>query len=350
MTKFISIDGRRIGPDYPPYIIAEVSANHNGKLENALKLLEIAKEAGADAVKLQTYTADTITLDCDKEDFQIRGGLWDGNTLYSLYQQAYTPWEWHKALFEKAKSLGLTIFSSPFDATAIELLESLDAPAYKIASFEAIDLPLIQIAARTKKPLIISTGMANQDEIQEAIEAAKEAGCTELAILHCVSGYPTPADQYNLRTVADMTERFECVVGLSDHTIENITAITSIAMGAAIVEKHFTLDRQGGGPDDSFSLEPEELSALCRDTKMAWQALGKVNYTLTEAEKGNVQFRRSLYAVKNIKKGDLLTTKNIKSIRPGFGLAPKFLPEILGKVSTDDIEYGSPIKWEHIKQ
>ena len=350
MTKFISIDGRRIGPDYPPYIIAEVSANHNGKLENALKLLEIAKEAGADAVKLQTYTADTITLDCDKEDFQIRGGLWDGNTLYSLYQQAYTPWEWHKALFEKAKSLGLTIFSSPFDATAIELLESLDAPAYKIASFEAIDLPLIQIAARTKKPLIISTGMANQDEIQEAIEAAKEAGCTELAILHCVSGYPTPADQYNLRTVADMTERFECVVGLSDHTIENITAITSIAMGAAIVEKHFTLDRQGGGPDDSFSLEPEELSALCRDTKMAWQALGKVNYTLTEAEKGNVQFRRSLYAVKNIKKGDLLTTKNVKSIRPGFGLAPKFLPEILGKVSTDDIEYGSPIKWEHIKQ
>ncbi|RUM55288.1 MAG: pseudaminic acid synthase [Marinomonas sp.] len=350
MTKFISIDGRRIGPDYPPYIIAEVSANHNGKLENALKLLEIAKVAGADAVKLQTYTADTITLDCDKGDFQIRGGLWDGNTLYSLYQQAYTPWEWHKALFEKAKSLNLTIFSSPFDATAIELLESLDAPAYKIASFEAIDLPLIRTAARTKKPLIISTGMANQDEIQEAIEAAKEAGCTELAILHCVSGYPTPADQYNLRTVADMTERFECVVGLSDHTIENITAITSIAMGAAIVEKHFTLDRQGGGPDDSFSLEPEELSALCRDTKMAWQALGKVNYTLTEAEKGNVQFRRSLYAVKNIKKGELLTAKNVKSIRPGFGLAPKFLPEILGKVSTDDIEYGSPIKWEHIKQ
>ena len=350
MTKFISIDGRRISPDYPPYIIAEVSANHNGKLENALKLLEIAKEAGADAVKLQTYTADTITLDCDKEDFQIRGGLWDGNTLYSLYQQAYTPWEWHKALFEKAKSLDLTIFSSPFDATAVELLESLDAPAYKIASFEAIDLPLIRTAARTKKPLIISTGMANQDEIQEAIEAAKEAGCTELAILHCVSGYPTPADQYNLRTVADMTERFECVVGLSDHTIENITAITSIAMGAAIVEKHFTLDRQGGGPDDSFSLEPEELSNLCRDTKMAWQALGKVNYTLTEAEKGNVQFRRSLYAVKNIKKGELLTAKNVKSIRPGFGLAPKFLPEILGKVSTDDIEYGSPIKWEHIKQ
>jgi len=287
-----------------------------------------------------------------KGEFLIndKDSLWQGRTLYDLYEEAHTPWEWHKALFEKAKSLNLTIFSSPFDATAIELLESLDAPAYKIASFEAIDLPLIRIAARTKKPLIISTGMANQDEIQEAIEAAKEAGCTELAILHCVSGYPTPADQYNLRTVADMTERFECVVGLSDHTIENITAITSIAMGAAIVEKHFTLDRQGGGPDDSFSLEPEELSALCRDTKMAWQALGKVNYTLTEAEKGNVQFRRSLYAVKNIKKGELLTAKNVKSIRPGFGLAPKFLPEILGKVSTDDIEYGSPIKWEHIKQ
>ncbi|MFD1384406.1 pseudaminic acid synthase [Rhodanobacter aciditrophus] len=349
MTKFISIDGRRIGPDYPPYIIAEVSANHNGKLENALKLLEIAKEAGADAVKLQTYTADTITLDCDKEDFQIRGGLWDGNTLYSLYQQAYTPWEWHKALFEKAKSLGLTIFSSPFDATAIELLESLDAPAYKIASFEAIDLPLIRTAARTKKPLIISTGMANQDEIQEAIEAAKEAGCTELAILHCVSGYPTPADQYNLRTVADMTERFECVVGLSDHTIENITAITSIAMGAAIVEKHFTLDRQGGGPDDSFSLEPEELSALCRDTKMAWQALGKVNYTLTEAEKGNVQFRRSLYAVKDIRQGEPLTEDNVRSIRPGYGLAPKHLPDVLDTIATSDIERGTPISWEFIK-
>lgn len=346
MTNFISIDGRKIGPEYPPYIIAEVSANHNGKLENALKLLEIAKEAGADAVKLQTYTADTITLDCDKEDFQIRGGLWDGNTLYSLYQQAYTPWEWHKALFAKAKSLDLTIFSSPFDTTAIELLEGLDAPAYKIASFEAIDLPLIQAAAKTGKPLIISTGMANQEEIQEAIDAAKDAGCTELAILHCVSGYPTPADQYNLRTVADLSERFNCVVGLSDHTIENITAVTSIAMGAAIVEKHFTLDRNGGGPDDSFSLEPKELAALCRDTKMAWQALGKVNYTLTEAEKGNAQFRRSLYAVRDIKAGEAITMENVKSIRPGYGLAPKHLNTILGKIACQAIEKGTPIRWD----
>ncbi|MAF15381.1 MAG: pseudaminic acid synthase [Marinomonas sp.] len=344
----LHIDGREIGPNHPPYIIAELSANHNGSLDNALQLIEIAKNAGADAVKLQTYTADTLTIDCDKEDFQIRGGLWDGNTLYNLYQQAYTPWEWHQALFEKAKELELTIFSSPFDHTAIELLEELGTPAYKIASFEAIDLPLVEAAARTGKPLIISTGMANEAEIQEAIDTARNAGCTELAILHCVSGYPSPAEQYNLRTIQDMQKRFNCCVGLSDHTIDNVTAVTSVAMGAAIIEKHFTLDRSGGGPDDSFSLEPGDLKALCRETKVAWQALGKVNYDLTEAEKGNLVFRRSLYAVKDIKAGEKITADNVKSIRPGYGLAPKFLPEILGKSAKEDIERGTPIVLEKI--
>lgn len=348
MNSFITINGRRIGPDYPPYIIAELSANHNGKLESALELIEIAKASGADAVKLQTYTPDTITIDCDNEDFQIHGGLWDGNTLYKLYQQAYTPWEWHKALFQKAQDLELTIFSSPFDTTAINLLEDLGTPAYKIASFEAIDLPLIEAAARTGKPLIISTGMANEEEIQEAINAARHAGCNELAILHCVSGYPTPAEQYNLRTVQDMQTRFDCIVGLSDHTIDNITAITSVAMGAAIIEKHFTLDRKGGGPDDSFSLEPHELNALCRDSKIAWQALGQVSYDLTEAEKPNIKFRRSLYVVQDIKAGEQITTENVKSIRPGYGLAPKHLDKVQGQTAICDIKRGTALQWQHL--
>ncbi|CUB02893.1 pseudaminic acid synthase [Marinomonas fungiae] len=350
MNSFITINGRRIGPDYPPYIIAELSANHNGKLENALELIEIAKASGADAVKLQTYTPDTITIDCDNEDFQIHGGLWAGNSLYKLYQQAYTPWEWHKALFQKAKDLDITIFSSPFDTTAIDLLEELDAPAYKIASFEAIDLPLIEAAARTGKPLIISTGMANEEEIQEAIDTARKVGCNELAILHCVSGYPTPAEQYNLRTVKDMQTRFDCIVGLSDHTIDNVTAITSVAMGAAIIEKHFTLDRDGGGPDDSFSLEPDELTALCRDSEIAWQALGQVNYSLTEAEKPNIKFRRSLYIVKDIKAGETITSEHVRSIRPGYGLAPKHLYQILGTTALCDIKRGTALDWNLITQ
>ncbi|SUX30566.1 Spore coat polysaccharide biosynthesis protein spsE [Chromobacterium vaccinii] len=266
-------------------MIAELSANHNGHLENALRLIEEAKKAGADAVKLQTYKPDTITLNCNSEDFCIHGGLWDGRTLYDLYEEAHMPWEWHKPLFDYASKLGITIFSSPFDRTAVDLLEDLNAPAYKIASFEAVDLPLIRYVASTGKPLIISTGLADAEEIQEAIEAAHAGGCSQLAILHCVSGYPAPAEDYNLHTISDMIRRYGLVTGLSDHTLDNTTAIASVALGAAIIEKHFTLDRNGGGPDDSFSLEPDELAALCTGARTAWRALGKINYGKKRASK-----------------------------------------------------------------
>ena len=342
----IQIAGRSIGPNHLPYIIAELSANHNGKLETALKIIEEAKKAGADAIKLQTYTADTITLNSDAEEFRVKGGLWDGRTLYDLYQEAHMPWEWHKTLFEHAHKLGITIFSSPFDNTAVDLLEDLNAPAYKIASFEAIDLPLIRYVASTGKPMIISTGMADDEEIQEAIDAARAGGCKELAILHCVSGYPAPAEDYNLRTILDMRERFGLVTGLSDHTIDNTTAITSVALGASIIEKHFTLDRNGGGPDDSFSLEPEDLTALCRNSKIAWQALGEVDYGRKASEQGNVKFRRSLYFVKDMKLGDVITEDSVRSVRPGFGLAPKFYDEVVGKKLIKQVSKNTPVLFD----
>jgi N-acetylneuraminate synthase len=348
MNNFITIDGRKIGPDYPPYIIAELSANHNGDINRAFAILEMAKECGADAVKLQTYTQDTLTIDCNKPDFIINGGLWNGRTLYDLYTEAHMPWEWHKPLFEKAKELGITIFSSPFDHTAVDMLEELDAPAYKIASFEAIDLALIKCVAKTGKPIIISTGMANEKEIQEAIDCAKKAGCKQLVILHCISSYPAPADDYNLATIPDMAERYDVLTGLSDHTIDNTTAITSVALGACLIEKHVTLDRKGGGPDDSFSLEHSDLKKLCSDSKVAWQALGKVNYKRKESEKGNLIFRRSLYCIKDIKAGELFTSKNIKSIRPGYGLPPKLYSDIIGKVARKNIERGTPLTSELI--
>jgi pseudaminic acid synthase len=336
MNKYISIAGRKIGADFPPYIIAEMSANHNGSMETAFKIIEEAKKAGADALKIQTYRPDTITLKSDLPDFQIESGLWAGKTLYELYEWAHTPWEWHAPMFEYARQLGITMFSSPFDNTAVDLLEDLNAPAYKIASFEAVDIALIKYVASTGKPMIISTGMADAEEIQGAIEAAKEGGCQELAILHCVSGYPAPAADYNLRTIPDMIQRFNLVTGLSDHTLDNTTAITSIALGASIIEKHFTLSRDGGGPDDSFSLEPKELEALCRDTKTAWQALGKVNYARKASELDNVKFRRSLYFVKDLKKGDIISRDSIRSVRPGYGLEPKYLNKIIGgKVLVD---------------
>ena len=345
MTKknFITIDGRAIGKDAAPYVIAEMSANHNGNLEAAFEIIEAAKSCGADAVKIQTYTPDTITLNSNTDDFVITGGLWDGRTLHELYQEAHTPWSWHRPLFDYAHKVGITIFSSPFDSTAVDLLEDLGAPAYKIASFEAIDLPLISYAASTGKPLIISTGMASKEEIVEAIDAAQAAGCRELAILHCVSGYPAPPSDYNLKTIEDMTEQFGLVTGLSDHTLDNTTAIASVVLGASIIEKHFTLDRNGGGPDDSFSLEPEQMRALCRDAKMAWLALGTVDYGPKSSEQGNVQFRRSLYFVKNMEKGDVITKDCIRSVRPGYGLAPKNFNRLIGRRVNKPIEKNTPV-------
>lgn len=344
----MKIKNREIGNHVPPFVIAEMSANHNGSLERAYQLLEAAAKAGADAVKLQTYRADTITLDCDHEDFIIQGGLWDGRRLYDLYEEASTPWEWHRPLFERADKIGLTIFSSPFDKTAVDLLEDLNAPAYKIASFEAVDLPLIKYVAATGKPMIISTGMANHEEIAEAIEAAREGGCRELAILHCVSGYPAPPADYNLRTIPALMDRFGLVTGLSDHTLDNTTAIASVALGVSIVEKHFTLNRNGGGPDDSFSLEPDGLKALCHGVLTAWEALGKVDYGHKSSEIGNVKFRRSLYFVRDIASGEIIREEDIRSVRPGYGVAPKYFDQLIGKRMRCDVKAKTPVLLDNV--
>lgn len=347
MSNTISINGRKIGPNFSPYVIAEMSANHNGKIDNAYKIIKMAKVCGADAVKLQTYRPDTITIDMNTPEFMIEDGLWGGQSLYELYEGAFMPWEWHKPLFDYAQKLGITIFSSPFDNTAVDLLEDLNSPAYKIASFEAIDLPLIKYVAQTGKPIIISTGMADVEEIQEAIEAAREGGCKELAILHCVSGYPAPASDYNLKTLVNMRKIFGLVTGLSDHTIDNATAITSVALGASIIEKHVTLDRNSGGPDDSFSLELKDLKELCSSTRVAWESLGRVDYSRKSSEQDNVKFRRSLYFVKDINAGEVITTNHIKSIRPGYGLPPKFLKEIIGVNAVKSATIGDAVKFDH---
>jgi N-acetylneuraminate synthase len=344
----ISINNRKIGREHPPYVIAEMSANHNGDINNAYKIINMAKASGSDAVKLQTYTPDTLTIDSKLPDFQLTEGLWAGQSLYELYKGAYMPWEWHQPLFNYAEKIGITIFSSPFDNTAVDLLEDLNTPAYKIASFEAVDLPLIKYVAQTGKPMIISTGMADADEIQEAIEAAREGGCIELAILHCVSGYPAPAGDYNLRTLVNMQQKFDLITGLSDHTIDNTTAIAGVALGASIIEKHVTLDRNGDGPDDSFSLESEELSQLCSGAKTAWESLGKIDYGRKSSEQTNVKFRRSLYFVKDIKAGEIITGSHVKSIRPGYGLPVKYQNSVIGKVVNQDLERGSALKWKYI--
>lgn len=342
-TLNMSIAGRRIGLNHKPYIIAEMSANHNGSIDRAFKIIDEAKKAGADAVKLQTYTPDTITLNCNKEDFQIRDGLWKGQTLYELYKDAHMPWDWHKPLFEHANSIGITIFSSPFDETAVDMLEDLNAPAYKIASFETVDLRLINYVARTRKPMIISTGMASEDEIREAVDTARAGGCQELALLTCVSSYPALASDYNLSRITDMRKRFQTVVGLSDHTINNTCAIASIALGGCIIEKHFTLDRNGGGADDSFSLEPDDMRSLCESSLAAWQSIGIPEYGAKATEKNNAQYRRSLYFVKSLKKGDLIKIDDIRSVRPGYGLPTKLFDSVIGSQVNRDVSYGDPV-------
>lgn len=343
-----SIAGRMIAVDEPPFIVAELSANHNGKLETAFRIIDAAKIAGADAVKLQTYRPDTITLDSDRDDFLIKSGLWSGKTLYELYREAHMPWEWHAPLFEHARKRGIIIFSSPFDTTAVDLLEDLNAPAYKIASFEAVDLPLIRYVARTGKPMIISTGMADVEEIEEAVDAARESGCRELAILRCVSSYPAPASEYNLRTIPDMMERFGTISGISDHTLDNTIAIAGVAMGARLIEKHFTLDRSGGGPDDSFSLEPGEMMSLCEDVRTAWEALGTADYGPKSSESGNVKFRRSLYFVKDLAAGETITEDSIRSVRPGYGLPPKFATQVIGRKVRVDVFACAPVSMDVI--
>ena len=348
MTTQITIDGRVIGPKNAPYIIAEMSANHNGDMEAAFRIIREAKTAGADAVKIQTYTADTMTLDSALPDFQIEEGLWAGQTLFELYEQAHTPWEWHAPMFHLARELDITIFSSPFDSTAVDLLEDLNAPAYKVASFEAVDLPLIEYIAGTGKPMIISTGMADDQEIREAIGAARSGGCSEIAILHCVSSYPASPADYNLRTIPSMANRFGVVTGLSDHTIDNVTSVTSIALGASIIEKHFTLDRSGGGPDDSFSLEPSELAGLCRDSSTAWRALGEVEYGLRPSEEDNVMFRRSLYFTSDLQAGEVIPAGSVRSVRPGFGLPPKHLADVVGRVLKRSVKASTPISWDDL--
>jgi len=339
----IKIDGVEIGDGCPPYIVAEISGNHNGSIDRAKMIMSKAKHCGANAVKLQTYTADTITINSQSDDFKIKGGLWDGYTLYDLYKWAETPYEWHKELFEHARAIDLTCFSTPFDESAVDLLESLNAPAYKIASFEIVDIPLIKYAASTKKPMIISTGMANLEEIEEAVQAAKDGGCNELILLHCISSYPAPIEQSNLLTIPHLAKRFGLVTGLSDHTLGTTASVTSVALGSAFIEKHFTLSRQDKGPDCEFSLEPDELTNLCLEAKDAWLSLGLAGYEKKQAELDNVKFRRSLYFVNDLKKGQVITKADVRSIRPGFGLAPKYLDKVIGSRLNKSVSFSDAV-------
>ncbi len=345
MDAPFAIAGRRIGPAEPPYIIAEMSGNHNGSIERAFALIEAAKHAGADAVKIQTYTADTITIDHDGPGFVIERGLWHGRTLHDLYREAHTPWDWHARLFQHARDIGIVIFSSPFDATAIDLLVSLDAPAYKIASFELIDLPLIAYAARAGRPIIMSTGLASPEDIGEAVTTAREAGAREIALLHCTSAYPAPAAEMHLATMRHLRDTFDVTVGLSDHTLDTAVSVAAVALGASIIEKHVTLDRADGGPDAAFSLEPSDLARLVRDCRTAWESIGSVHYERVPSEGDNVQYRRSLYAVRDIKAGERIDAQSVRSIRPGYGLPPKFLPQLIGRTARHDIARGTPMAW-----
>ena len=341
LAETFAIAGRPIGPQHPPFVIAELSGNHNGRLERALQLIDAAADAGAEAVKLQTYTADTITLDHRGPGFVIESGLWAGRTLHDLYSEAFTPFAWHEALFAHARSRGLICFSSPFDETAVELLEGLQAPAFKIASFEAVDLPLIRRAARTGRPLIVSTGMTSPREIAEAVAAARDAGAP-VALLHCVSAYPASFADANLRMIQRLAQDYDCVAGLSDHTPGTSAAVAAVALGACLIEKHVTLARADGGPDAAFSLEPAELSRLVEDCRNAWDALGVADYRRGEEEAANRQFRRSLYVVRPVAKGAPITGDDVRSIRPGYGLEPNRLEALLGRRASRDLERGEP--------
>ena len=342
------IENRKIAETEPPYIIAELSANHNGSLQRAKLLLKMAKESGVDAIKIQTYSADTMTIDCDKSDFMIKGGLWDGYKLYDLYDEAHTPFEWHSELYRYAKELGVVLFSSPFDETAVDLLETFNTPAYKIASFELTDLPLISYVAKKGKPIFMSTGMASEVEISEAIETARSSGCNSLLLFHCISSYPTPIAQSNLKQIIKLKKTFGVSVGLSDHTIGNTAAITAIALGACAIEKHFTISRNDKGPDSRFSIEPNELKSLVNETRDAWNALGDDNFSRPKSESDSKVFRRSLYFVSDIKSGEKIKSTDIRRIRPGFGIPPKHFDEIIGKTVTKDVSRGEAVRWELI--
>lgn len=342
----LTIDGREIGHNVPPYIIAELSANHNGALERALETIDAAQLCGAHAIKLQTYTADTMTIDCDRPEFKIRGGLWDGYKLYDLYKWAQTPFEWHQAIFEHARKRGITVFSTPFDESAVDLLESLNAPAYKIASFEVTDLPLIRYVARTGKPMIMSTGMASEKEIEEAVSTARDAGCKDLVLLHCISSYPAPMEQANLKQLMELERRFDTIPGLSDHTLGTIASVAAVALGACVIEKHFTLSRSDKGPDSDFSIEPGELERLCKDTHDAWSALGRIGYDRQKAEEGNKIFRRSVYFMKDLAAGAVVAEKDIRRIRPGLGLPPKHFDILIGKRLKVGVTRGTPTSWD----
>lgn len=345
MSPTIRIAGRAIGPDEPPYIIAEMSGNHNGDLNRALRLIDAAAEAGADAVKIQTYTAHTMTINHDGPGFRLNGGLWDGRTLWDLYQEAHTPWNWHAAMFAQARRRGLTLFSSPFDATAVDFLEILGTPAYKIASFEIVDLPLIRRCAATGKPLIMSTGLASLGEIEEAVNAARGAGCRELLMLHCTSAYPTPPAEAHLRSIPYLAGLTGAPVGLSDHSMGIAVPVAAIALGAVAIEKHFTLARADGGPDSAFSLEAGELADLVAACRAAHAALGRADQAITPSEAGGRFVRRSLYVVSDVPAGGVLNETAVRAIRPGYGLPPKHLPDILGRVATRALKRGEPLDW-----
>jgi len=349
-TEF-GIAGRKIGPSSPPFVIAEMSGNHNHSLERALAIVDAAAEAGAHALKIQTYTADTLTLDVEHGEFIVSApdSLWAGRSLHSLYEEAHTPWDWHEPIFKRARERGMVAFSTPFDETAVDFLETLDVPCYKIASFENVHIPLIRKVAETGKPIIMSTGMATAEELSDAVGAARAAGCRDLVLLKCTSTYPATAENSNLLTIPDMRQRFGCHVGLSDHSMGLGVSVAAVALGAVVIEKHFTLDRADGGVDAAFSMEPAEMAELMIETERAWQALGTVSYGPTPGEQGSIQFRRSLYVAQDMRAGDVLTPENLRVVRPGLGLAPKHYDDVLGRRITSDSPKGTPLSWDLVE-